>query len=364
MHEYPLSLCTVMLLELLVPPGAAPEDPAVVRRVVHELVSKGLRGLPENTRVAVETAGAAVVCFMGDPEDGLRSALLLRELVSQRYGELVSMRIGLHVGPVAVTANNNDQVRVTGDGIDRASRVKARGGPNEVVVSAAYHDLLSRLNPETEELFQYHGPTSDHPLEVYTVVPALGDPARETLAPFLMTRPSPLTAGSSLASEAVQDIEAELSGYIGPLARVLVRKMQGRATSTQGLRELLAPTIQSPRTRDFFLAGKLGESPAPMFPPGAKAARETVASGPPPLRANPGADSTRQLDIAPAELVIIEHTLQRFVGPITQPVMLREIDACLRFRDFVRAVAASIDHPEQRAVFLQALQRALPDRAV
>ncbi len=130
-----------------------------------------------------------------------------------------------------------------------------------------------------------HGPTSDHPVEVSTVVPALGDHARETLAPFLVTRPSPLSAGSPLASKAVQDIEAELSG-LGPLARVLVRKMKGRATSPQGLRELLAPTIQSPRTRDFFLEGKLGESPAPVFPPNAKAARSmracdsAISSGP------------------------------------------------------------------------------------
>ncbi|MDB5946836.1 MAG: hypothetical protein JWQ33_1862 [Ramlibacter sp.] len=363
MHEYPLSLCTVMLLELLVPAGEPPESPAVLKKVVHELVAKALRGLPENTRMAVETAGAAVVCFTGDPEEALHSALLLRDLVSQRYGGLISMRVALHMGPVRVTANNNDQVTVTGDGIDRASRVKARGGPNEVVVSSVYHDLLSRLNPDTEELFQYHGPTADHPLEVYTVVAPLALPHRDTLAPFVVTRPSQLGPGSSLDSEAVQDIEAELAGYIGPLARVLVRKMQGRAASPQALRELLAPAIQSARTRDFFLAGKLGGLPLSGAPDSAHAwvPAAPAQSGSRPAR---GSDSTRQLDIAPAELVIIEHTLQRFLGSMAQPLMLRQIDVCAQFRDFIAAIADAIAHPEQRAVFLQALQRALPERRI
>ena len=75
-------------------------------------------------------------------------------------------------------------------------------------------------------------------------------------------------------------------------------------------------------------------------------------------------DATRQLDIAPAELAIIEHTLHRFVGPLAQALMLREIDVCGQFRDLVAAVANSIDHPEQRTVFMQALQRALPERQI
>lgn len=362
MHEYPLSLCTVMLLELQVSVDSPPEHPAVLKKVVHELVAKALRGLPANTHVAVETPGAALVCFMGDPEEALHSALLLRDLVPQSYGGLISMRIALHVGPVSVSANNNDQVSANGDGIHHATRVKARGGLNQVVLSSIYHDLLSRLNPDTEQLFQYHGPTADHPLEVYTVIQGPASAHRDTVASFVMTLPSPLPAASSIATETLQDIEAELAGYIGPLARILVRKVQGRAGSARELRELLAPVIQNTRTREFFLAGKLGELPAgagkPSPAPGAPTAE--ASSLRPPSRA----DATRQLDIAPAELVIIEHTLKRFVGATAQPLMLREIDLCGQFRDFVAGLANSIAHAEQRAVFLQALQRALPDRQI
>ncbi len=363
MHAYPLSLCTVMLVDLRAPAGEPPENPAVLKKVLHELIGKALRGLPENTRLAVESAGNAVVCFMGDPEEALHCALLLRDLVSQRYGELLCMRVALHMGPAQVTADSNDEVTVAGDAVDRAKQLKERASPNDVVLSHSYHDLLSRLNPDTEELFQYHGPSVAQPLEVYTVVPLPSAPHRDTLVGFLATRPLPLDQDSAIDAESIKDIEAELAGYIGPLARILVRKMQGRAASAQALREALAAAIQNPRTREFFLAGSLGQPLIPA-PAGDDHGTAAACNGPPAPRSPSRADATRQLDIAPAELAIIEHTLQRFIGPLAPPLMLREIDVCGQFRDFVAAVANSIDHPEQRTVFLQALQRALPERQV
>ena len=74
-------------------------------------------------------------------------------------------------------------------------------------------------------------------------------------------------------------------------------------------------------------------------------------------------DATRQMDITPSELDVIGHTLQRFVGDSAISTMRSEIERCATLHDFVAAVAASIGHPQQREVFLQALQRALPDRS-
>jgi hypothetical protein len=81
-----------------------------------------------------------------------------------------------------------------------------------------------------------------------------------------------------------------------------------------------------------------------------------------PAQAAPPADEARQLDIAPAELEVIEHTLKRFVGATALPLMQDAIERCGTMHDVVAAVAAGIDHPQQREVFLQALQRALPER--
>ena len=44
--------------------------------------------------------------------------MLLRDLLGQRYGTLLSVRIGLHMGPVRVISDINDRVNVVGDGIN------------------------------------------------------------------------------------------------------------------------------------------------------------------------------------------------------------------------------------------------------
>jgi hypothetical protein len=72
--------------------------------------------------------------------------------------------------------------------------------------------------------------------------------------------------------------------------------------------------------------------------------------------------STRQVDIPPEEMVIIEHTLSKFIGPMARMLIRKEIGHCADFKEFVAAVAGNIDHVQQREVFVQALKRALPQR--
>ena len=361
MHEYHLALCTVLLIELGVPKTQPLEDPTIIRKLLHTLIDKALRGVAENSRIAVEKASTAVICFMGDPEEALRSGMLLRDLVAQRYAGLMTVRIALDIGPVKVSTDASDRVRVYGAGVQQVGLVKEQAQSGQLLVSKACHDLLTRLDPDTAELFQYHSPTGDGSLEVYCVIPSSGDAARDTAASFIVTRPLPLFQNSALDQQTVQDVESELVSLIGPLAHVLVRKTAGSATSPQDLRERVCSAILNPTAREYFRIGKSSELipvrgdslPAPLAEPTAASATTRTA---------PRADATRQIDIAPAELAIIEHTLQRFIGRAAQPLMRREIDLCVRFTDFVDAIAASIDHPQQREVFLQALQRALPER--
>ena len=84
--------------------------------------------------------------------------------------------------------------------------MKERAQSGQLLVSTACHDLLTRLDPDTAELFQYHSPTGDLPLEVYCVIPSSGDAARETAASFIVTRPLPLFQTSALDQQTVQDV--------------------------------------------------------------------------------------------------------------------------------------------------------------
>ena len=190
---------------------------------------------------------------------------------------------------------------------------------------------------------------------------AVDGPERDPASSFIITRPLPLFKSSSLDQQTVEDVESELASLIGPLAHVLVRKAAATASSPQELRERVGTAILNPTAREFFRIGKSSEInpvrgdslPAPL-------SQSTTADVT--ARRAPPADASRQIDIAPAELAIIEHTLQRFIGETAQPLMRREIDLCVQFKDFVGAIASCIGHPQQREVFLQALQRALPER--
>ena len=70
------------------------------------------------------------------------------------------------------------------------------------------------------------------------------------------------------------------------------------------------------------------------------------------------------MDITPAELDVIEHTLERFIGASALPLMRGAIERCATLQEFAAALAAGIGHPQQREAFLQALGRALPGRSL
>lgn len=336
MLERPVPLCTVMLLDVAVAPGTAQPNAAVLKKRVHGLLGRALRGLPEEGRLAVESDSAAVVCFVGDPEDGLQAALVLRDEVLQHHEGELSVRVALNFGTVEVAIGPQNQLHVTGEGLHHAVQIRDRAQPNEVVASHHYHRLLSQLNPERADGFVDTVPGEPEPVKVYAAPRAGAQTA---------VSPQPQREGCAVDADAVREIELELAGRIGPVASVLVRKMSQRAATAQELRDTLATAILDPSARQAFQ--------------GAASTRQ-----PPPAQDGPGNDSTRQLDVAPQELELIEHTLERFIGPMAQPLIRNEIEWCTQLGELVEALAGGIGHPQQREVFLQALRRALPDRRI
>ena len=73
-------------------------------------------------------------------------------------------------------------------------------------------------------------------------------------------------------------------------------------------------------------------------------------------------DSSRQMDIAPDELLIIEQALGKFIGPMAKVLIRRETGRTTSFKDFVHVVAGNIDHLQPREEFVAALKRSLPRR--
>ena len=378
-------LCTIMFLDLVGYSVRSVDDQVALKKLFNELIAKALKGVPEETRIAIDTGDGAAICFMGDPEEALHSAMLLRDLLGQRYGKLLSVRIGLHMGPVRVISDINDRVNVVGDGINVAQRVMDFAQGNQVLVSRSYYDVISRITDDTADLFQYLGQYEDkhgrlH--EVYAVANQRGGTNTQRQGPSTgYTHTLPVKSIKALEADEVHEVEMDLARNIGPLARVLVRKAQPLAPTIQALREALAPSIQEPKAREAFVLGThsqpgqsqpVGKAPKPSTsvrtnsPFGAlgPSANSIPMSGRVSGKSQPSRSgvSMRPLEIATDELTIIEQSLSKFIGPMAKMLIRKETGRAGSFKDFVDAVAGNIDHPQQRELFLQALKRALPRR--
>ena len=153
---------------------------------------------------AVEAAGGRLVKFVGDgalaefhsTEAAARAALTLQRdfaaaPVTEGRGEPGALRIGLHVGDVAQTPDND----LYGDGVNTASRLQTEADAGQIVLSGEARRLLAsrpefRLEPlgerwlkgllEPVALFSLHPAAAVH--ESRAAYPAVEAAARRSLA--------------------------------------------------------------------------------------------------------------------------------------------------------------------------------------
>ncbi|MBI5277010.1 MAG: protein kinase [Burkholderiales bacterium] len=361
-------LGTILFLDLVGYSVRSVDDQAAIKRMFNELIGKALRGVAEESRIAVDTGEGAAICFMGDPEEALNSALLLRDLLGQRYRNLLSVRIGLHMGPVRVVTDLNGSVNVIGDGINVARRVMDFAQPNQVLVSRGYYDVISRITDDTADMFMYLGNFEDKHGRMHELY-AVGSGQRTVTTrkefPSEASR-TPLPLSDQLTDETLHDVEVELARHIGPLSRVLVNKARPLAATVHELREALAPTIQEAKARELFLSGAVTASHPPSHP-ASKARSQTQPrssiSGAPsqPASTRPSQPTTGG-EVGPEDLAAMEVTLSKFIGPMARIVVRKESARAATFRELVAALASNIDKKDQREPFLAALHKALPRR--
>jgi len=388
---------TILYTDLVGYSTRSARDQLTIDKLFNEMIGKALKGVEPDSRIAIETGdGAMAICFLGDPEEALHSALLLRDLFDQRYGGMFSARIGLHMGPVRVVGDMHHRVNVVGDGIDVARRIMDVAKAGQVLVTRACYDVISRITDDAAGLFRYLGQHEDQHgrrHEVYCAERAQGrtDTARpeDPGSDHAVTQPAPALA--LLDPGAVGEVEAELARQIGPLARVLVRKAQRRALSTHDLREALAPSIQDAEAREGFLTGPLVHQHAvtrpishsgPTTGAGHSAGRdnsttpqvgsasgapqetsETTAGGPSnSLRSLRSAPVERTSEVSADELAVIEHHLSRRIGPLARVLLRKQAARTPEFTELVSAAARNIDRDADREKFIEALRRSLPAR--
>lgn len=361
-------LGTVMFLDLVAYSKHSIDQQVALKERFNELMTKALKGVAEASRIVIDTGDGAATCFLGDPEEALQSALLLRGLLLQKYGQMLSVRIGLHLGPIRMVFDINQRVNVVGDGINVAQRIMDFAQPNQIVVSRAYHDVIACITDNAATMFSPLGPHLDKHLRSHDIYAVLDPKSRPVPAAPQGSSEFENTASfaalATLTPETAAEIEAELARSIGPLARVLVQKALPRSVSAQGLRQLLAVSIPDPTARELFVTPK-NQKTQPAPDSGARS--DWGALNP---FSRPRADVSRPVSsrsgpsvplsspyFSAEQLAQIDKALSQFIGPLAKMIIKREAARHTSLEALLKALAVEVDRPADRAKFLAATQK-------
>jgi class 3 adenylate cyclase len=164
-------VCSVLFIDIVGYSKKPVTEQFEIKRGFNGLLAGALEVLKRRDRVVVDTGDGAAVVFLGDPEDALVVGVAMRERAAR-----IGVRMGINLGPVKLISDLNDQVNVVGDGINVAQRVMSFAEPGQLLVSAHYQDVVSRLSGQYANLFTREGRRHDKHVrehEVYSVSEAI-----------------------------------------------------------------------------------------------------------------------------------------------------------------------------------------------
>jgi serine/threonine protein kinase len=378
-------LGTIMFMDLVAYSRYSTDQQVESKARFNELIGKALKGVAEPSRIVIDTGDGAAVCFLGDPEEALQSALLLRGLLMQKYGKALSVRIGLHLGPMRMVFDINNRVNVVGDGINVAQRIMDFAQPNQIVVSRAYYDVVSRITDSAASLFSSMGPHLDKHMrshDIYAVLdPQSAPPPVHTDATRAFGNTISVASLNSLTPEMAGDVENELARLIGPLAKVLVKKALPRAISAQSLRETLSISIPDAVAREAFVKVKSSTSananslsrPNSMPQSGPSSRSRSDASQPmsrpmdlhsrPVSRFGDSQPASLPLqNLSLEQVTMLEKVLSQYIGPMARMIIKKEASRHLTLQALLPALSLHIDKPADRSKYLADVQKMITSR--
>lgn len=248
------------------------EEQVEIKAHFNGLVSQAIDGVEESERVVVDTGDGLAVCFLADPENAIVVSMKLREIVTSNTHLAdvpYEVRTGIHIGPVRLVTDINQQYNVLGDGINVAQRAMSFAGSRQVLVTRAFYDVAWCLSDTYSEMFQYYGVRKDkhgrehvlyevhdtHEQDTQKHEPS-SEPTMDELTRVVRARlsndVSPVV-DSDWDPEVLRKAENDLAEHVGPLAKVLVRKEAARTLSVEDLYVRLACAVPMGAARSKFL---------------------------------------------------------------------------------------------------------------
>jgi len=146
------------------------------------------------------------------------------------------------------------------------------------------------------------------------------------------------------SSVVLSGVEVEIAKYVGPVAKVLVRRAAKEHKDLESLVGALMPAIDDLKERSAFARAVLGK---PMTTPLRAAPTKAPEATAPPTGTRPG-------DLlSPADLERATKVLIGYIGPIGKVIAKRAATEGVSRRDFFTKVAGSLDNDAVRERFMR-----------
>jgi class 3 adenylate cyclase len=256
-------VCSVLFLDIAEYSKRSVAEQMTLKQRFNALLSQALRRIAVDERIVLDTGDGAAVSFLGNPEDTLFVAIGLRDAMSAEQATEpvpLAVRFGINLGPVRLIKDFNGQLNIIGDGINVAQRVMSFSGPGRILVSRSYYEVVSRLDPQFGQLFEYQGARTDKHVrehEVYAVgaaVPRWSAPAGTSASPGPR-----LKAASRLSRRLSVALPLTMAAIIG--TGVAIRTQRDTSAAV-----VLAPSAALPAATpvDNAPSARTLAAPAPM----------------------------------------------------------------------------------------------------
>src|SRR6476646_3947284 len=143
----PLEIAHVLFMDLAGYSKLPMEEQArllsLLQKIVRDTAAVN-RALKRRQLLLLPTGDGMALVFFGDPEAPARCALEISRVLKEHPD--LSLRMGLHTGPVQRLQDVNASRNVAGGGINTAQRVMDCGDAGHILVSKSVADVLAQMS--------------------------------------------------------------------------------------------------------------------------------------------------------------------------------------------------------------------------
>jgi hypothetical protein len=178
--------------------------------------------------------------------------------------------------------------------------------------------------------------------------PQVASSATQTASNERVPSPAQPEIGSDGLTEGkLRIIERQLAAFIGPLAKVLVKRASAKTSSTLELYASLAADLEREDDRKAFLARRAELDTGHASIPTRHVSAEVAPAPPLPLAGSASSE------ITPAAIERAAHLLAAHLGPIASVLARKEAKRAADLRSFYELLAAHVAEPAERECFLK-----------